>query len=93
MNCFLSYFYSMKINELDTRESLDRFFQRSLTRSRVFFVVSMLWIICCAYLYVSTDVEGFKSLLKVFFGIAIGLWLLVAMFQLYVIENTSIELS
>ena len=53
----------------------------------------MLWFICCAYLYVTTDVEGFKSLLKVFFGIAIGLWLLVAMFQLYVIENTSIELS
>jgi Zn-dependent protease with chaperone function len=93
MNCFLSYFYSMQINELDTRESLDRFFQKSLTRSRVFFIVSMLWFICCAYLYVTTDVEGFKSLLKVFFGIAIGLWLLVAMFQLYVIENTSIELS
>jgi Zn-dependent protease with chaperone function len=76
-----------------TIEAMESLFVNAKRRSILFLLVGVLWFACCAYIYASTSNELLKTSLTVFFWIAICVWVIAAVSQLFVINKTSIPLD
>jgi Zn-dependent protease with chaperone function len=94
INVILAKIMFINMNKLPhTIEAMESLFVNAKRRSILFLLVGVLWFACCAYIYASTSNEHLKSSLTVFFGIAICVWGIGAVSQLFVINKTSIPLD
>lgn len=94
INVILAKIMFINMNKLPhTIEAMESLFVNAKRRSMVFLLVGVLWFACCAYIYATTSNEHLKTSLTVFFWITICIWGIAAVFQLFVIAKTSIELD
>ena len=85
----------MTINDLPklSKNEMENLFKQSKRRSFVFTLFTLLWAAFCIWQYFTTTNLIFKKSLFNYFCVALGLWLVVIIGQLFILKLFSFKLS
>ena len=76
-----------------SKNEMEALFKKSLWRSRVFTLLTILWAAFCIWLYCTTSNSALKISIFTFFCIALLLWFIVFYMQILSLRMSSVKLS
>jgi Zn-dependent protease with chaperone function len=76
-----------------SKNEMEALFKKSLGRSRVFTLFTILWAAFCIWLYFTTTNDTLKNSIFIFFCIALGLWFVIILGQTLLFRFISVKLS